>query len=158
MTEGPALNNRGHIIEVAGSHFLLVRNEGISLFACRKFWLLHLLNIVLHAFTLRVGVRQSNMLNHMLWIPAGDELVLVAHIRQLLLEAGDGGIVQILLPVEGRRTVIGQQLARILRMNRIGKALRQRQIRRGGFTPDPVGVRAYAGPRLIACSIPACVR
>ncbi|SAI54292.1 Uncharacterised protein [Enterobacter hormaechei] len=26
-------------------------------------------------------------------------------------------------------------------MNRIGKALRQRQIRRGGFTPDQVGVR-----------------
>jgi hypothetical protein len=60
----------------------------------------------------------------------GNELVFVAHIRQLLLEAGDGFVIQIFLPVKRRRAVIGQQFARIFRMNGIGKAFRQLQIRR----------------------------
>ena len=80
-----------------------MRNEGVTLFARRKFWLLYLLNIVLHAFALCVGMRQVEHVEpHAVDTRQGDELVLVAHIRQLLLEAGDGRVVQIFLPVEGR--------------------------------------------------------
>ena len=71
----------------------------------------------------------------------GNELVFVAHVGQLLLEAGDGFVIQLFLPVEGRRAVVGQQLARVFRVDGVGKAFCQRQIRRGGFTPNQVRVR-----------------
>ncbi|MNQ84659.1 hypothetical protein D3C85_997940 [compost metagenome] len=71
----------------------------------------------------------------------GDELVLVAHVGQLLLEAGDGGIVQVLLPVEARGAVVGQDLVRVLGLDGFGELARLVQIRLGGFTPHHVGVR-----------------
>ena len=37
----------------------------------------------------------------------GNKLVFVSHVRQLLLEAGDGFIIEIFLPVKRRRAVIG---------------------------------------------------
>jgi len=40
-----------------------------------------------------------------------DELVLEAHGAELALELGDGGVVQVLLPVEGRGAVVRQHLA-----------------------------------------------
>src|SRR5690606_30187454 len=43
----------------------------------------------------------------------GHELELVTHGPELALELGDGGVVELLLPIEGRRAVIGKQLAGI---------------------------------------------
>src|SRR5262245_16497022 len=37
----------------------------------------------------------------------GDELELVAHGAELALELGDGGVVEVLFPVEGGRAVVG---------------------------------------------------
>ncbi|MNZ79711.1 hypothetical protein D3C78_983220 [compost metagenome] len=71
----------------------------------------------------------------------GDELVLVAHVGQLLLEAGYGGIVQVLLPVEARGAVVGQDLVRVLGLDGFGKLTCLVQVRLGGFTPHHVGVR-----------------
>jgi hypothetical protein len=70
----------------------------------------------------------------------GDELVLVAHRAQFALELGDGGIVQVLLPVERRRAVVGQHLAGELGVNGFGEFLGEVQIRRAGFAPHQVGV------------------
>jgi hypothetical protein len=70
----------------------------------------------------------------------GDELVLVAHGAEFFLELGDGGIVQVLLPVEGRRAVVGQHLARVLGMHGFGELAGEFQIRRAGFAPHQVGV------------------
>ena len=41
----------------------------------------------------------------------GDELELVTHFANLLLELGNGGVIQVTLPVEGRRAVVCKQLA-----------------------------------------------
>src|SRR5450830_1133326 len=69
-----------------------------------------------------------------------DELELVAHRAQFLLEFGDGGIIQILLPVERWRAVIRQHLAWELGMDGFGELLRESQIRLAGFTPDQIGI------------------
>jgi len=51
----------------------------------------------------------------------GDELELVAQLGQLGLERRDGGVVEVLLPVEARRAVVGEQLAGELRMDSLGE-------------------------------------
>ena len=51
-----ALDHGGHIIEVTGAHFLLVRHKGVALVASGEFGFLHHLDIVLHAFAARIGV------------------------------------------------------------------------------------------------------
>ncbi len=86
----------------------------------------------------------------------GNELVLVAHVRQRLLETGDSFIVQIFLPVEGWGAVIGKQFARIFCMDGVGKAFSQRQVRGGGFAPHQVsirGIRQATADRLFNASM-----
>ena len=51
-----ALDHGGHVIEVAGADFLLVRHEGVAFFAGGEFGLLHHLGVVLHAFAAGVSV------------------------------------------------------------------------------------------------------
>src|SRR5690606_25594091 len=50
-----------------------------------------------------------------------DELETIAHGAEFTLELGDGVVVQVLLPVERRRAVVCQHLARELAMNRLGE-------------------------------------
>src|SRR5664279_3870705 len=70
-----------------------------------------------------------------------DELELVAHLRERRLEARDVGIAELLLPVERRRAVVCQHLARELRMDGIGKTLRLFHVGFRGLTPDQIGIR-----------------
>src|SRR3981081_535587 len=81
-----------------------------------------------------------------------DELEFIAYGAQFFLEPGDGGIVQLFLPVEGWRAVISQHLAGEFRMDRIGKLLRESQVRLAGLAPYQVDIRAIRqrpGNRLI---------
>ena len=118
-----------------------MRNEGVTIFRGGEFRLLHFLNVVLHTFALGIGVCQiEHVKPHAVDACQGDELELVAHIRQLLLEAGNSFVVEVFLPVERRRAVISQQFARIFRVDGLCKATRQFQIRRGGFTPYQVSI------------------
>ena len=85
-------------------------------------------------------------------MPAGkrDELKLVAHLAEFLAEGLHGLVVEVGLPVERRRAVVGQQLIRILGMDCLGELLRLLQIRLRGLTPDHVAYGAYESPRAIA--------
>lgn len=75
----------------------------------------------------------------------GNKLVFVSHVRQLLLEAGDGFIIKIFLPVKRRRAVIGQQFARETRMDSLGKAAPARDpVSTFHTTPDPHTARRPA--------------
>ena len=111
---------------------------------------------MLHTLALGIGVCQVKHVEpHAVDTCQGDELELVAHIRQLLLEAGNSFVVEVFLPVERRRAVISQQFARIFRVEACAK---RRASSRSGVevshhTRSAYG--AYARPRLIACSIPA---
>ena len=97
-----ALDHSGHFVEVTGAHFLLVRHEGVAAVACCELGFLHLLNVGRHA-ALNVGLCQvEHVVPHGVNTGQSDELVLVTHGAQFFLEFGDGGIVQVFLPVERR--------------------------------------------------------
>src|SRR5258708_23686438 len=51
----------------------------------------------------------------------GDELELVAPAAERLLEARDRVVVEVLAPVEGRRAVVGEELAWESRVHRLGE-------------------------------------
>src|SRR5207237_1220718 len=81
-----------------------------------------------------------------------DELEAVAHGAQLALESGDLRIVELALPVEGRRAVVRQRLVRELRVDSFGEFPRLLQVRPGGLAPQEVRVRgigAAAGDRAL---------
>lgn len=75
----------------------------------------------------------------------GDELVLVARRPRLALEFGNGGVVQVLLSVEGRRAVLRQQLVRVFLLDRLGEVACFVQVGPGSFAPDHVGVPEVTG-------------
>src|SRR5262245_44018818 len=53
-----------------------------------------------------------------------DELEAVAERAERVLEAGDRLVVEVELPVERRRAVVGEPLARVARVDRLGEAAR----------------------------------
>jgi len=71
----------------------------------------------------------------------GDELVLVAERRQFFLERSDGLVVEVLLPVERRRAVVGEQLARGGGLHGLGELAGEAEVRRAGLAPHQIGVR-----------------
>ncbi|MNF06274.1 hypothetical protein D3C80_2061920 [compost metagenome] len=50
-----------------------------------------------------------------------NKLELVTHRSELALEHGDGGVIQVLFPVERRRAIIGKFLAWMNLVNALGK-------------------------------------
>src|SRR5687767_12588467 len=70
----------------------------------------------------------------------GDELELVAHGAELALELADGRVVQVALPVERRRAVIGEHLVWVLVADAFGELPREGKIRGSGLAPHHVGV------------------
>src|SRR3954471_5339086 len=71
----------------------------------------------------------------------GDELELVPLGPQLRLEMGDRRRVELLLPVEGGRAVVGQELAGELGVEGLGEAPRLLQIGLRGLAPNEIGER-----------------
>ncbi len=135
-----ALDHGGHLVEVARAHLLLVRHEGVATLAGREFGLLHLFHIGGHA-ALHVVLRQVEHVEpHAVDAGQRDELVLVAHGAQFALELGDGRVVEVLLPVERRRAVVREQLARVLGMHGLGELAGEFQVRRAGLAPDQVRI------------------
>ena len=70
----------------------------------------------------------------------GDELVLVTHGTELALELGNRGIVQVLSPIERRRTVIGQHFAGMNLVHCLRKLTGKLQVGGPGFTPHQIGI------------------
>ena len=81
----------------------------------------------------------------------GDELELVAHGSELALELRDGGIVEVLAPVERRRAVVGQHLVRVLGVDRLGELLGCFEVRCGGLHPQHVRVGSERQSACDAC-------
>ena len=70
-----------------------------------------------------------------------DELELVAHRASSRWKRGDRRVVEVLAPIEGRRAVVGQHLARELRVDRLGELPRLVQVGLRGLAPQQVGIR-----------------
>src|SRR5581483_3394396 len=96
-----------HLVEVAGADLALVLDRGEAQLLRREFELLQFHER--RHVVVGVAVRQhEHAVVQRMEAGQRDELELVAHRAQLLLELGDGGVVQVLHPVEGRRTVVGE--------------------------------------------------
>ena len=80
------------------------------------------------------------MVPHIVDTGQRNELVFVAHGAEFALEFGDGGVVQVFLPVEGRRAVVGQHLAGVFGVHGFGVFARKVQVRCAGFAPHQIGV------------------
>jgi hypothetical protein len=136
---GLALDGGGHRVEVAGADLALVLHRGEAALGGGEFLLLQLDEGAHVVARVAVGQVEHAVVQA---VEAGqrDELELVAHRAQLALELGDGGVVEVLLPVEGRAAVVGQQLARELGVDRVGEVLGELEVGRAGLAPDQVGV------------------
>src|SRR5262245_36004165 len=78
----------------------------------------------------------------------GHELEAVAEARERLLEGGDRLLVEVPAPVERRRAVVRQELARELLVDPRGELARLAHVGLRGLAPDQVGVRRV-GPSLL---------
>ena len=117
-----------------------MRYEAVAAVTRCELGLLHLLDVGGHA-AFDVVLRQiEHVVPHVVDAGQGDELVLVAHRTEFFLKLGDRLVVEVLLPVERRRAVVGQHLARVFGMHGVGKLARELQVRRAGFAPHEVSV------------------
>ena len=96
------MDHGGHVVEVASADFLLVRHEGVALVTCGKFWLLHHVDVVLHAFAAGVGVGELEGLEPVDMDPAQrKKMFFLAQSDQFFLKEGDLGLVEFLLQFNG---------------------------------------------------------
>src|SRR5437867_5774035 len=72
----------------------------------------------------------------------GDELELVPHTCQLLLETANTLSIQVFFPVEAGRTIVRQRFVRVCAVNSVREPSRLLEIRRRGLTPYNVSIRS----------------
>src|SRR5690606_28149299 len=70
-----------------------------------------------------------------------NELELVPHRSELALELRDRVIVEVTLPVERRRAVVGEALARELAVDRFRELTSELEVGFAGLNPQQIGVR-----------------
>src|SRR6266508_914658 len=127
-------------VEVAGADLALVARGGVALLLHRELALLQL-DVRGHAL---LGVCAGELVHRCVQrVEAGerDELELVADFSKLPLEACNLVVVEVLAPVERRRAVVREQLARELLPDRLGELARLAHVRRRRLAPEQVGVR-----------------
>ena len=128
-----------HQVEVAVPHLALVPRRRVAVLLCLELRPLEF-GVRSHAaLPVRPREREHAVVQR---VEAGerDELEAVAHGGQLALEDGEAARIEVTPPVERRRAVVGQQLARIALMDRFRKAPRLAQVRRGRLAPQQVRV------------------
>ena len=138
--ELPGCNRRLHGVEVTRAHEGLVARGAIAVGFAGELALLEP-GITEHAFG-AIGRRQFEH-RQIERVPSRerDELEAVAQRRQAFAPATHLVGAQFRLPVEGRRAVVGQQLARIPGVDAFREAAGFLDVGLGGLAPDQVGVR-----------------
>ena len=114
------LDGLRHRVEVAGADLALVLDRGEATLGGGELGLLQLDERAHLPARVAVGEVEHAVVEAV-ETGQGDELELVAQLGQLGLERRDGGVVEVLLPVEARRAVVGEQLAGELRMDSLGE-------------------------------------
>ena len=149
---GAAGDRHLHFVKVAGTHEALVLDRAEAPILFHVELVLLQLGVGGHA-RVAIAVRQLEHAGvERVEAGQGHELVLVAQLGQLFLEGGDRPLVKVAPPVEGRRAVVGQQLAGVLFVDALGKLARLADIGPRGFAPDHVGIRGIgqaAGNRVL---------
>ena len=139
------LDRLRHRVEIAGADFALVLDGREAAIGGGEFLLLKL-DECAHLVS-RVVVRE---IEHRIVerVEAGerDELEPVAVAGDLALELRDRRVVEVLLPVERRRAVVGEELPRIFRMDAFGEPACEFEIGLAGLAPDEIGIRRVREP------------
>src|SRR5712692_3178900 len=122
----PGLDHLRHLVEVAGADLALVLDRREAALGRGEFRLLQLHERGHVLARVAVGEVEHAVVER---VEAGerDELELVAHCAELALEPGDRRIVEVLLPVEGRRAVVGEHLVGMDLAHALGEAAREFQ-------------------------------
>src|SRR5687767_13905928 len=128
------LDHLRHVVEIAGADFPLVLDRGEAALGRGELLLLQLDEGGHVVARVAVGEVEHAVVQRM---EAGerDELELVSHGAQLALEPGDGRAVEVLLPVERRRAVVGEHLAGVHLLHAFGEAAREVEVGRAGLAP-----------------------
>src|SRR4029453_10229300 len=107
------IERSSNVVEVAGTDFALVLGCGVAAGLGGEFLFLEL-DVSGHAFAgVAVGEVEHRVVEGV-ESGQGDELEGESHGAEFALELGDGGVVQVLAPVERRRAVVGEHLVREL--------------------------------------------
>src|SRR3979490_2374108 len=116
----PGAHGLGDRIEIAGADLALVLGRGVAGLLGRE---LRLLQCHVRGHLLRLVSARQLEHREVQRVEAGerDELEAVAHGGHAPAEYGDLASIQLALPVEGRRAVVRQQLARELRVDCLGE-------------------------------------
>ena len=129
-----------HRVEVAGADLALVARRRVAVLLVRELRLLQP-----HVGAHSLGAIAAREIEHRVAdrVEAGErhELELVAHRGQLALERRDRRVVEVLAPVEGGRAVVGEELARELRVHGLRELRGLVEIRSRRLAPEHVGVR-----------------
>src|SRR5439155_8471140 len=137
---GAAGDDLGDLVEVARAYLALVLDGGEALFRRGELLLLQLNERAHAAARIAVGELEHRVVERV-EAGEGDELELVAHGAELALELGDGGVVEVAFPVERRRAVVGEHLAGVRLLHRLGELACEVEIGLAGLAPHHVGVR-----------------
>src|SRR5215472_6103543 len=126
-------------VEIAGAHFALVLDGGVTVALGRE---LRLLQLAVPGHAARAegaGELEARVVEA---VEAGkrDELVLVAHGADRFLEGLDLPGLQIGAPVEARRAVVGEELAGERRVDRLGEPPGLGEVGPRGLPPEHVGI------------------
>src|SRR4029453_19551423 len=102
-----AADDGGDLVEVARADLALVLPPGEALFSGGEVLLLQLDERAHVVARVAVGELEHGVVEGV-EAREGDELELVAHRAEIALEFRDGGVVEVALPVERRRAVVGE--------------------------------------------------
>src|SRR5260370_4281021 len=126
-------------VEVAGADLALVLDRGVAVPLGRELGLLQLA-ISSHAALAEGAGEVEARIIEAVEARQRDELVFVAHGRDRSLEGLDLLRLKIGAPVEAGRAVVGEELTRIARVDRLGEAPRVREVRARSLPPEHVRV------------------
>src|SRR6516162_3605302 len=105
-----AAHRLGDRIEVAGANFALVLDGAVAGGLGGELGLLQL-DVGGHLLRLVAARQLEHRVVECVESGERDELEAITHRRELALELRDGGVVELSLPVEGGRAVVGEELA-----------------------------------------------
>ena len=95
------LNDSGDVVKIACADFLLMRDKSVALLTSCKLGLLDHVHIMLHAFSISVGMCKLECIEPIdMNTCQSDELVLVTKRGQIFLEGCNLLVVEIFLPIE----------------------------------------------------------
>src|ERR1051325_1118108 len=132
-----------HIIKVTSPYFTLMFRRGVTDRLNLKLSLLQF-GIGCHSMLLVATGELKHAVVQCVEPSQSNKLKLIAHCTEFALELRDSPAVELLLPIERRRTIIGQKFVRKFLAKSLRKTLGLFQVRLARLAPDKIRERRIA--------------